>query len=84
MPSDFETPLPGQACQVLAADDIFVSHGVNAGDGLMGPEEVCPGDIYHLDDTRNPLRLIVTRSDGAGPRVGAGSCRGARGGRDPL
>jgi len=79
MPSDFETPLPGQACQVLAADDIFVSHGVNAGDGLMGPDEVCPGDIYHLDDARDPLRLIVTRSDGAGPRVGAGSAVGREG-----
>lgn len=79
MPSDFETPLPGQACQVLAADDIFVSHGVNAGDGLMGPDEVCPGDIYHLDDARDPLRLIVTRSDGAGPRVGSGSAVGREG-----
>jgi Hint domain len=79
MPSDFETPLPGQACQVLAADDIFVSHGVNHGDGLMGPDEVCPGDIYHLDDARQPLRLIVTRGEGADQRIGAGSAVGREG-----
>lgn len=72
-------PLPGHACQVLAADDIFVSHGANHGDGLMGPEEVCPGDIYQLDDSRHPLRLIVTRPEGQVQRVGPGSAVGHEG-----
>lgn len=71
--------LPGQACQVLAADDIFVSHGVNHGEGLMGPDEVCPGDIYQLDDQRRALRLVVTREGGQGQRVGPGSAVGREG-----
>lgn len=71
--------LPGQACQVLAADDIFVSHGVNQGDGLMGPDAVCPGDIYQLDARRSAYRLIVTREAGPGQRVGAGSAVGRAG-----
>lgn len=70
------SPLPGHACQVLGADDIFVSHGVNQGDGLMGPDDVCLGDIYQLDETHRPLRLIVTREPGQGQRVGPGSAVG--------
>ena len=50
--------LPGHACQVLAADDIYVSHGAAQGDGLMGPADVCPGDIYHLDPDHRPHRLV--------------------------
>lgn len=72
-------PLPGHACQVLAADDVYVSHGANHGDGLMGPDEVCPGDIYQYDDANPPLRLIVTRTEGAEQRVGAGSAVGQEG-----
>jgi len=72
-------PLPGHACQVLAADDIFVSHGANLGDGLMGPDEVCPGDIYELDAARLALRLIVTRDAGQVQRVGPGSAVGRPG-----
>ncbi len=38
-------PLPGQACQVLPADAVFVCLGVNMGDGLLEPaDKVCPGD----------------------------------------
>ena len=61
MTQDDRNLLPGHACQVLAAHDIFVCHGANLGDGLMGPNEVCLGDIYELDEDRIPLRLIVTR-----------------------
>lgn len=74
-----ETALSAQACQVLDADDIFVSHGANAGDGLMGPDDVCPGDIYQLDDGRSPLRLVVARDAAGQPRVGAGSVVGTPG-----
>lgn len=77
--TDPSLPLPGHACQVLSADDIFVSHGANMGDGLMGPDEVCPGDIYHLDDARQPLRLVVMRKPGGAQCVGAGSAVGHEG-----
>lgn len=72
-------PLPAQACQVLDADDIFVSHGANAGDGLMGPYEVCLGDIYQLEDDRSPLRLVVARRADGSPEVGPGSVIGQPG-----
>ncbi len=63
---------PGQTCQVLAAEDFFVSHGVNAGDGLLGPDEVCPGDMYQLEADHQPLRMVFTHS-GAGQSIGEGS-----------
>ncbi|MDZ4392665.1 Hint domain-containing protein [Cypionkella sp.] len=65
-------PPPGHACQVLPGDAIYVINGVNNGDGLTGPEEVCPGDIYALDESQQPLRLVVTRAEGL-QRVGMGS-----------
>ena len=71
--------LPGHACQVLAADDIYVCHGANQDDGLMGPDQVCLGDIYRLEDDHHPQRLVVTRQEGAGQRVGAGSAVGRAG-----
>ncbi|MDP1577032.1 MAG: hypothetical protein Q8L76_09750, partial [Cypionkella sp.] len=55
--------VPGHACQVLAADAIYVINGVNVGDGLTGPEEVCPGDLYALDESQKALRLVVTRAE---------------------
>ena len=72
---------PGHACQVLAADAIYVINGVNIGDGLMGPDEVCPGDLYALDESQPPQRLVVTRAEGQ-QRVGSGSAVGQPG--DPL
>lgn len=50
-----------QTCRVFDADAIYVWHGVNLDDGLAGPEEVCPGDIYQLDGGASPLRLAMTR-----------------------
>ena len=70
--------LPGHACQVLAADAIYVASGVNLDDGLNGPDEVCPGDIYALDDRYDALRLVVQNGP-AGQRVGAGSEIGSPG-----
>lgn len=75
MPEDSR---PDQACQVLAAGDLFVSLGVNQGDGLGGPEEVCPGDLYQIDPDHQPLRLVV-QQDSRGQRVGPGSTIGAPG-----
>lgn len=69
---------PDQACQVLAAGDLFVSLGVNQGDGLAGPDEVCPGDLYQIDPDHQPLRLVV-QQDSGGQRVGPGSTVGTPG-----
>ena len=79
MTQDDPLSLPGHACQVLAADDIFVIHGANRGDGLMSPDEVCPGDVYCLEDDHRPQRLVVKREPGALPHVGAGSAVGREG-----
>jgi len=69
---------PGQACQVLPADAIFVCNGVNLGDGLDGPDIVVPGDLYQLDPARPALRLVVER-DNHGQNVGQGSALGQPG-----
>ena len=53
-------PLPGHACQVLRADAVYVSQGVNLGDGLGGPDQVYPGDVYALDGAETPRRLGLT------------------------
>lgn len=45
----------------------------------MGPQDVCLGDIYQLDDNRRPLRLNVTRAEGQSQRVGPGSAVGQEG-----
>ncbi|GAB1363403.1 hypothetical protein MASR1M32_26390 [Rhodobacter sp.] len=66
-------PPPGQACQLFAAEDIYVSIGVNAGDGLDLPDAVIEGDIYELDPAARPLRLVMTRPmAGSEPRVAQG------------
>ena len=65
---------PGQACMVFPADLIFVTHGVNAGEALGLPEEICPGDVYELEQGAEALRLIV-----AGGAVAKGSAFGAPG-----
>jgi hypothetical protein len=70
--------LPSQACQVLAADAIYVCQGVNHGEGLGGPEDVVPGDLYALDPAQPPLRLVVERGAG-GQHVGVGSAIGQPG-----
>ena len=65
---------PGQACMVFPADLIFVAHGVNAGEALGLPDDICPGDIYELEHGAEALRLIV-----AGGTVTAGSALGQPG-----
>ena len=72
-------PLPGHACQVLAADSVYVSQGVNLGDGLGGPDEVYPGDVYALDPAEKPRRLGVTQPIDGHQQVAAGSQVGTPG-----
>jgi len=71
-------PLPGHACQVFPADAIYVIHGVNSGDGLSGPDEVCEGDIYALDEGAAPLRLVLSHGEG-GQRIAPGGDIGRAG-----
>ena len=66
-------PLPGHACQLFAGDDIFVALGANLGDGLGGPTEVIPGDVYELDHRAVPLRLVVGQPVGQEQHVTQGS-----------
>jgi len=68
--------LPGHACQVFDSDAIYVIHGVNAGDGLADPDEVCEGDIYALDADAVAQRLVLSRGD-TGQQIAEGSQIGA-------
>lgn len=61
-----DSPAPGHACQVFAAEDIFVSMGANLGDGLGLPGDVVEGDIYQLDPEAQPLRLVLSRAAAPG------------------
>jgi hypothetical protein len=56
--------LPGHSCQVFLASDIFVSIGVNMGEGLGLPDDVCPGDIFELATGAAPHALIMARDTG--------------------
>lgn len=77
------SPLPGHACQLFAAEDVYVSIGVNAGDGLGLPGDVVEGDIYELAEGARPLRLVLTRPTlGTDPTVAEGSGIGKPG--DPV
>lgn len=69
---------PGQACMVFPADAIFVSAGVNQGEPLSLPDEICLGDIYELDHAYPAERLVVARDSGQA-RVGPGSAAGIAG-----
>ncbi len=76
------SPLPGHACQLIPAEDIYVTIGVNTGDGLGLPEDVVEGDIYELAEDARPLRLVLTRpTPGSDPEVAEGSAIGAAGER---
>lgn len=76
------SPLPGHACQLFPAEDIYVSMGVNTGDGLGLPQDVVEGDVYELAEDARPLRLVLTRpTPGADPEVAEGSAVGRPGER---
>jgi Hint domain len=75
-------PSPGQAAQVFAAEDLYVSHGVNQGDALEGPEMVVLGDLYELDAEASPRRLSVSAPQDGPQSVGPASQIGRPG--DPV
>lgn len=65
--------VPGHACQIFPASDIYVSHGTNHGDALGLPDEVDLGDIYQLDQRAKALRLVVSQPQAGEQRVAPGS-----------
>jgi hypothetical protein len=75
-----------QVVRVFAAGDIFVTQGVNRGDGLGAPDALCCGDIYQLDPEAAP-RLLALAEPASGrtarqQSVAAGSEVGTPG--DPV
>lgn len=71
--------LPGQAFQVFAADDLFVSQGVNQDDALAGPDDVCAGDIYQLDAGAGGARMVLAAPDDGPARLAHGTDAGRAG-----
>ncbi len=70
--------VPSHACQVLPSQAVYVIHGVNGGDALGDPDEVCLGDIYTLEAGVAPLRLVLTHG-AEGQTVAEGSQIGTAG-----
>lgn len=70
--------IPHQTCRVFLAEDIYVSHGVNVGDGLTGRDEVCEGDLYQLDPGARAVQLAFVR-DGADGTIAPQSQAGTPG-----
>lgn len=67
------SPTPGHIAQVFASEDFYVSNGANQGDGIMGPQEVCVGDVYVLHAQAEPLRLALCRPEDGRQAVATGS-----------
>lgn len=73
-------PRPSHACQVFAADDIYVASGVNSGDGLGAADQVELGDVYALEAKAKALRLRLSYpANGERPEVAPGSSIGTPG-----
>ena len=79
MPADATPPpAPVQTVQVFAGNGFRVTLGVNIGDGLGPPDEVCPGDIYRRDAAVSGLKLAL-RHGPSGETVAEGSGIGTPG-----
>ena len=61
------TPPASWACHVFDAAGMVVVAGVNTGDPLGPPDEVCLGDVYELADAAQALRLSVRQEAADGP-----------------
>lgn len=66
-----ETALPSADyhCHVLPGAAFTVISGANLGDPLQGADELCPGDIYRLDQQVQPVQLAVSDTISRGGRV---------------
>ena len=67
------SPPPGHAAQVFSADDIYVLHGANSGDGIEAPQNVCLGDVYVVAQGSTPLRLVLGQPQAQQQAIAAGS-----------
>ncbi|MDE3027098.1 MAG: Hint domain-containing protein [Paracoccaceae bacterium] len=56
---------PGYACQVFRADALFVKIGANLDDPIGEADDVCLGDIYHLEPDARAQRLFIGSAQGA-------------------
>lgn len=70
---------PRQTCEVFAADDLFVALGVAQGEGLCGPGDVVPGDIYALEPDARTHRLVLARGPGGALELAEGTGLGRPG-----
>ena len=71
--------LPGQTFQVFRAEDLFVANGVNHGDRLDAPHNLCLGDAYSLVQEARAVRLILEAPDTGPARLSASSEAGRPG-----
>jgi hypothetical protein len=55
--------IPSQAVQVLPAEALRVSSGVNLDEAISTHDDVLAGDIYKLDPKAKAHRLVLRRSD---------------------
>jgi Hint domain len=67
-----------QSAQVFAAADFVVVNGVNRGEPLGVPDELCEGDVYRLDVGATPVRMAIRR-DGGVSCLAPGSSAGLAG-----
>lgn len=67
-----------QSAQVFPAADLVVVSGVNRGDTLASPEELCEGDVYRLHPEAAAVRMAIRR-DGDRTAVDEGSSAGQPG-----
>jgi hypothetical protein len=67
-----------QAAQVFPAAGFVVVSGVNRGDRLGAPEDLCEGDVYRLHPEAAAERLAIRRG-ADGSAVAAGSAAGRAG-----
>lgn len=77
-PSDPARAAPLQSCQVFAAEDLYVHHGVAMGEALGRPDDVIAGDVFRLDPEARGRQLVLRRGTDR-PVVAPGSGAGVEG-----
>lgn len=80
------TALPAHRCRVFTAADFFVRQGVNLGDPLGLPQDLCLGDVYQLAPSVRAQTLSLIRSGAdrgpVAPDLSNPDLRPSRTGRD--
>jgi hypothetical protein len=74
-------PLPPYAAHVYPAEALWVVTGANQGDPIGAPVDVEPGDVYRLDPSLSPIRLMLAAGGdaAAAQRIAPGSAIGQAG-----